>query len=177
MIIIALGSNLNGVWGTPRQALRRALDELERSGVHILAASNAYRTISYGMSARSVFVNAVAIAATVKPAPALIRIFKQIEALAGRRTEARRWRARPLDLDIVDYKGLVCNWNLCRPLAGKRVILPHAGAHERAFVLRPILDVVPAWHHPVFGATAAELLKRPKVRAAGAVIEDDGPLL
>ena len=46
---------------------------------------------------------------TSLPAPALLRRLKQIEREAGRRG-GRPWGARTLDLDILDYKGLMVNW-------------------------------------------------------------------
>lgn len=193
MIIIALGSNLPGVWGTPQQALRRSLDELIQYGIQIIETSRLYNTLPYGVAAQANFLNAVAIISTPIPAPALLRVFKEIEAQAGRRytntqvaarifrapvgpRPSQRWAPRPLDLDIVDYKGVVFNWKKGHPLVGCRVVLPHAGAHKRAFVLRPLSDVAPFWHHPVFGKTAVELLKQPTVRRAGAVLNEAGPL-
>jgi 2-amino-4-hydroxy-6-hydroxymethyldihydropteridine diphosphokinase len=100
---------------------------------------------------------------------------KRIEAQAGRRElkEAHRWIPRPLDLDIVSYKGVIHNWKMQKPLEGKRVVLPHARAHERAFVLQPLSEIAPFWHHPVFGLTAAELLKRPSVRQTGKILSAD----
>ncbi len=77
---------------------------------------------------------------------------------------------RPLDLDIVSYKGVIHNWKMQKPLEGKRVVLPHPRAHERAFVLQPIAEIAPFWHHPVFGLTAPELLKRPSVRQTGKIL-------
>ena len=83
---------------------------------------------------------------------------------------AHQWIPRPLDLDIVSYKGLIYNWKMNQPLEGGRVVLPHPRAHERAFVLRPLCEVAPFWHHPVFGLTAPELLKRPTVRQTGEIL-------
>jgi len=191
MIVIALGSNLPGVWGTPKQALHRALDELIHHGIQIIETSRLYNTRPYGVTAQANFLNAVAIISTPIPAPAVLRVFKEIEAKAGRRhintqlaprffqaptgrRASQRWSPRPLDIDIVDYKGVIFNWDMRRPLVGRRLILPHAEAHKRAFVLRPLCDIAPFWHHPVLGATAVELLKQPAVRRAGAILNDAG---
>jgi 2-amino-4-hydroxy-6-hydroxymethyldihydropteridine diphosphokinase len=57
-----------------------------------------------------------------------------------------------------------------KPVEGMRVILPHPRAHERAFVLQPLSDVAPFWHHPVFGLSASEFLKRPAVRQTGKIL-------
>jgi 2-amino-4-hydroxy-6-hydroxymethyldihydropteridine diphosphokinase len=175
MIILALGSNLDGVFGTPYQSISRALNELMASGIKIKDASRLYRTRAYGCYPQPDFLNAIATAHTPLPAHTLLEILKRIEAQAGRRElkEAHRWIPRPLDLDIVSYKGVVYNWKMKRPLEGKRVVLPHARAHERAFVLQPLSEIAPFWHHPVFGLTAAELLKRPGVRQTGKILSVD----
>jgi len=175
MIILALGSNLDGVFGTPYQSISRALNELTASGIKIKDASRLYRTRAYSPYPQPDFLNAIATAHTPLPAHTLLEILKRIEAQAGRRElkEARRWIPRPLDLDIVSYKGVVYNWKMRRPLEGKRVVLPHARAHERAFVLQPLSEIAPFWHHPIFGLTAAELLKRPGVRQTGKILSAD----
>jgi 2-amino-4-hydroxy-6-hydroxymethyldihydropteridine diphosphokinase len=175
MIVIALGSNLDGVFGTPRQSIARPLDELAASGIKISDASRFYRTRAHASHPPPDFVNAIATVHTPLPACALLEILKLIEAQAGRREAkgAPRWIPRPLDLDIVSYKGVIHNWKMWVPLEGKRVVLPHPRAHERAFVLQPLSEVAPFWHHPVFGLTAAQLLKRPIVRETGKVLSAD----
>jgi 2-amino-4-hydroxy-6-hydroxymethyldihydropteridine diphosphokinase len=70
----------------------------------------------------------------------------------------------------VSYKGTVRNWKGNWPKKGMRVTLPHPRAHERAFVLRPLADVAPFWHHPVSGLTPEQLLKWPKVRETGKIL-------
>ncbi len=172
MVIIALGSNVRGVFGTPYQSIGRALIELATLGIKIKSVSRLYRTRAHGPHPQPDFLNAVAAAYTPLPAHALLEILKRIEAQAGRREakEARRWMPRPLDLDIVSYKGMIYNWRMQKPLEGKRVVLPHPRAHERAFVLQPLSEVAPFWHHPVFGLTALQFLKRPAVRQTGKVL-------
>jgi 2-amino-4-hydroxy-6-hydroxymethyldihydropteridine diphosphokinase len=172
MIIIALGSNLNGVFGTPHQSICRAINQLAASGIEIKSASRLYRTRAHGRTPQPDFLNAIATAHTALPAHALLEILKRIEAQAGRceAKDSQQWIARPLDLDIVSYKDLVCNWKMQKPIEGKRVVLPHPRAHERAFVLQPLSDVAPFWHHPVFGLTASQFLQRPAVRQTGKIL-------
>ena len=57
---------------------------------------------------------------------------------------------RTLDLDLIDLHGMI--------RATPPPILPHPRAHLRAFVLRPILDVAPAWRHPTLRQNVATLL-------------------
>jgi 2-amino-4-hydroxy-6-hydroxymethyldihydropteridine diphosphokinase len=172
MIILALGSNLLGAFGTPMQSLCRALEELSASSVQIKDVSRLYRTRAQASRPQPDFLNAIVTAFTPLPADALLTILKRIEAQAGRHEPkaARRWVPRPLDIDIVCYKGIICNWRRKKPIDGKRVVLPHPRAHERAFVLRPLSEAAPFWHHPVFGLTASEILKNPQVRETGAIL-------
>jgi 2-amino-4-hydroxy-6-hydroxymethyldihydropteridine diphosphokinase len=177
MVIIALGSNQSGAWKTPRQTLLRAIDEMAASGIQILERSDGYFTRAQSRVPQPNYLNAVVMADTTMPANAILQVLKRIEARAGRAAAKRgeqpinQWKPRPLDLDIISYKGLICNWKMKRPLPGKGLVLPHARAHERAFVLRPLMQVCPHWHHPVFGLTAAALLRRPIVRDTGAVLD------
>ncbi|HEU0018069.1 MAG TPA: 2-amino-4-hydroxy-6-hydroxymethyldihydropteridine diphosphokinase, partial [Methyloceanibacter sp.] len=80
-----------------------------------------------------------------------------------------------LDLDIIDYKGLVVGRSkgasgvprdLVRPL-----VLPHPQLENRPFVLKPLLDVAPNWRHPVTKTSAKELWRRVKKRGQGSVLK------
>jgi 2-amino-4-hydroxy-6-hydroxymethyldihydropteridine diphosphokinase len=180
MIIIALGSNLSSKFGSPKSALQKAINALTAAGIRAIRTSKLYETEAHAYISQPNFVNAAITADTTLPAHTLLQVLKRIEAEAGRRKEKGGkmpyflWKPRPLDLDIVSYKGLICNWSGYRPCENKRVILPHPRAHERAFVLCPLTDVAPEWHHPVFGLTAGQLLKRPAVRATGRIVSSAG---
>ncbi len=179
VIIIALGSNLKGSWGTSHQTLQRALEELASSGIKIVQASGYYSTRAQGQGPQPNYLNAVIEVVSSLPADMLLKKLKRIEAQAGRTSAVRedqphrKWNPRPLDLDIICYKGIVCNWKMKWPVEGRRLILPHPRAHERAFVLRPLADIAPRWHHPIYGLTAAALLKRPRVRDTGLILGRD----
>ena len=99
---------------------------------------------------------------------------KRIERDSGRRG-GRPWGQRTLDIDIVDYKGLVRHWRDGRgdfARAGARpLVLPHPLAHERPFVLRPLMDIAPDWRHPALKVSAEELWRLATKRGQGAVIK------
>ena len=82
---------------------------------------------------------------------------------------------RTLDLDIIDYKGLIMNWSggaggmpreRVRPLS-----LPHPQLEARPFVLRPLLDVAPNWRHPVLKLSARDLWRRVPKHGQGSVLK------
>ncbi len=43
-------------------------------------------------------------------------------------------------------------------LSGRSLVLPHPRLNERAFVLRPLLAIVPDWRHPADGRTPEQML-------------------
>jgi len=173
-VLVGLGANCPGPWGKPTKTLRRALRELERAGVTVLAVSDLYETAAMGQPRQPPYVNAVALAAMSLPAPSLLRLLKQVEARAGRRG-GRPWGMRTLDLDILDYKGLIMNGAKARRGPPRRrrhaLILPHPQLDQRAFVLRPLLDVAPNWRHPVLKVSARELWQRVSKRGQGRVLK------
>jgi 2-amino-4-hydroxy-6-hydroxymethyldihydropteridine diphosphokinase len=176
MIVIALGSNLTGNFGSPQDALAKAVNEMEASGITILRTSKIYITQAHAYRRQPNFYNAIVTVTTPLPSEAILQVLEGIEALAGRRKQKIagqpffHWQPRPLDLDLVCYRATVRNWKGDRPKKLGRVILPHPRAHERAFVLEPLAEIAPFWHHPVSGLTATQLLKRPAVRQTGKIL-------
>lgn len=172
-VLVALGTNCSGPWGTPRQTLTRALAELALGGVAVRAVSSIYATAAIGQTRQPPYLNAVALVATAMPPAALLRLLKQIERGAGRRG-GRPWGTRTLDLDLVDYKGLVQNWRPGRagivPGGHRPLILPHPLMQERPFVLKPLLDVAPGWRHPVLRLSGRQLWERVAAKAQGRVL-------
>jgi 2-amino-4-hydroxy-6-hydroxymethyldihydropteridine diphosphokinase len=118
--------------------------------------------------------NAMALLDTRLPSEALLRVLKRIERRSGRRG-GRPWGPRTLDIDIIDYKGLIRHWRDGRPdfvRAGPRpLVLPHPLMQERPFVLKPLLDIVPDWRHPVLGVSAKSLWRKAASRRQGQVIK------
>ena len=59
---------------------------------------------------------------------------------------------RVCDIDIIDFNGLV--------IENKILNLPHPSMHKRNFVLFPLRDVSPNWHHPVTNKNIDFLTKK-----------------
>jgi 2-amino-4-hydroxy-6-hydroxymethyldihydropteridine diphosphokinase len=145
-IYIALGANL----GDRRANLIAALDALPPL-VHVQALSSLYESPPQLPAPPPAYLNAVAQVITdLQPEP-LLTYLKHIERDLGREL-AERWAPRPIDLDIVLYDNLV--------LATEALQIPHARLAERAFVLRPLLDIDPHLTHPATGERLDALLGR-----------------
>lgn len=138
MILIGLGSNVSGPWGEPRDTVLRALRELDSDGTRLVVASRLLETEPFGKLNQPSFVNAVARITTAMPPDALMLHLHDIERRAGRRRRMR-WGPRTLDLDLLDYHGLIRHG---------RLELPHPGIAERDFVLTPLVEIAPHWRHP-----------------------------
>jgi 2-amino-4-hydroxy-6-hydroxymethyldihydropteridine diphosphokinase len=151
-IFIGAGANLSHpIHGEPRQVLETAFAELGRRGVAVIRVSPWYRTAPVPASDQPWYVNAVAEVGTKLPADRLLALLHEVEQAFGRvRTVPNA--ARLIDLDLLDFRG--------ETAAGGpgRAILPHPRMAARAFVLRPLADLAPAWRHPVSGAPIQALL-------------------
>ncbi len=144
------------------------------AGTRILRQSGLYLTAGVGPGRPGVFVNAV-IAVECHCGPdALLRRLKMIERAAGPRS-SRRWGPRPLDLDILDYRGRIvgrrAHDRLNTAALRNRLFLPHPLMHERPFVLAPLDEIAPAWRHPVLKITARQLWTRLRDMRSGRVLK------
>jgi 2-amino-4-hydroxy-6-hydroxymethyldihydropteridine diphosphokinase len=156
MILIALGSNISGPWGTPHETLIHAVATLNRFPLRVVKVSTFLETEPFGNINQPNFVNAVAIVATALAPDCLIRKLHMIEHQAGRRRR-RRWGPRTLDLDILDYNGLV---RIPKVGAPKSLQLPHPAIAERSFVLQPLVEIAPVWKHPITHKTPLVMIQK-----------------
>lgn len=168
-LVLSLGANTAGSWGDPREALLRTHQWLLAHEFVIVKASSIFLTPPHtaaGMMPR--FYNQVLLARSGHAPTALLRLIKSAENEAGRSRQAR-WTARPLDIDILDMGGRICNWPASTAPTAP-LILPHPLMHKRGFVLVPLVEIAPWWHHPALDTTAGQLLHRqPRLRHGIAV--------
>jgi 2-amino-4-hydroxy-6-hydroxymethyldihydropteridine diphosphokinase len=129
--VIALGSNLED----PEAQVRRAFAEIAAlPDTWVAARSSLHRTTPVGYADQPDFINACALVETRLTPRALLDGLLAIERRHGRVREIPNG-PRTLDLDIVLYGGAEVD----EP--GLRI--PHPRAHERQFVIAPLLEVWP----------------------------------
>ena len=150
MILIGIGSNLAAPPAkTPRETAENALPALTAPHLQPIECSSWYESAPIPASDQPWFVNAVALIATELEPEKLLELMLGVEARFGR-VRGEHNAARTLDLDLLDYDGLIIDT--------PRLILPHPRLHERRFVLEPLCEIAPGWRHPVLGTGARELL-------------------
>ena len=132
---IAVGSNRpHGRYGRPPQVVEAAIARLDRD-FGLFDASPILLNRAQGGAGRD-FANTVALVESDLEPPRMLDALKRIEREFGRRP-GRRWGARVLDLDIVDWSG--GKW---RSLT---LCVPHSATGKRAFVIEPLAAIAPAW--------------------------------
>ena len=128
---VGIGSNLQD----PVRQVQDALSELDRMPqTRVVKRSSLYRTAAVGYAAQPDFINAVAQLETGLPAERLLAEAQDIEARHGRKRSFPN-APRTLDLDVLLF-GKV-------EMRTPQLEIPHPRMHERAFVLKPLLEIAP----------------------------------
>ena len=135
---IGLGANL----GKARATLQAAVDALSAlPSTRLVAVSPFYRTAPIDSSGPD-YINAVALLRTTLAPHDLLHFLQDIERVHGRERSFRN-APRTLDLDLLLYGD--------RTVSAPDLTVPHPRIHERAFVLHPLLDVLPSAVIPGLG--------------------------
>ena len=151
MIHLNIGSNLNSKFGTKFDNITIATKLLIESGIEINKISNFYETPSYPNQNFPKFLNIGILLNYNKDYYDLLEKINLIEKKIGR-LKTKKNDPRVVDIDIIDFKGIVENSN--------NLILPHPKTHLRNFVLYPILEIDPKWSHPIFRKNAQFLINK-----------------
>jgi 2-amino-4-hydroxy-6-hydroxymethyldihydropteridine diphosphokinase len=128
--VVSLGANV----GDPKANLDLAV-ALLREATDVIAVSSYLQTKPVGGPEQPDYQNAVAIIESELPAKDLLALLNGIETARGRTREIH-WGPRVIDLDLIQYGGLLVH--------DEKLTLPHPRAHERRFVLAPWFEIEPA---------------------------------
>lgn len=136
--VLSIGSNLGDRLGHLRAAVAGFAAEL-------VAVSPVYETAPWGVTDQDDFLNAVLVVDGGAGPWDWLRRGQELENASGR-VRTLRWGPRTLDVDVVTVAGVTSD--------DPALLLPHPGAHERATVLVPWLDVEPDAVLPGHGRVA-----------------------
>ena len=144
IVYLALGSNLGNRAANLKEAINSLPPQME-----VKAKSKVYETPPWGYAEQEKFFNQVVQVKTyVKPEP-LLKHLKRLEGALGRVASFPNG-PRLIDIDILFYDELV--------LESPAITIPHPYAHERGFVLLPMMDIAPDFVHPVKQKSVRDLI-------------------
>jgi 2-amino-4-hydroxy-6-hydroxymethyldihydropteridine diphosphokinase len=157
VILVALGANLPAPDGTTAlETVKAAVARVDAGPNRVVACSGWYSSPAWPPSDQPDYVNGVVRLETQFNPLELLYLLHQIEASSGRRRTVKN-AARILDIDLIDYHGEVSGG--VAEGGDNHPILPHPRAHQRAFVLLPLMEIAPEWHHPVSGRSVNDLIR------------------
>lgn len=128
-VIIGLGSNV----GDRVKNISLAVDELRRDqDMHVLQVSPLYETAPEGGPPQGDFVNGAVLVLTSLAASEILRRTLAVEASLGRVRNVKN-EPRTIDLDVLWIEG--------EHVSEEGLTVPHARLAQRAFALRPLVDL------------------------------------
>jgi 2-amino-4-hydroxy-6-hydroxymethyldihydropteridine diphosphokinase len=135
---LSLGSNI----GDKRRYLRVAVAAID----DVRAVSPVFETDPVGGVEQDSFLNVVVEVHTIRTPDQLLALCQELEAEAERVREIR-WGPRTLDVDVVWIDGYTSD--------DPELTVPHPRAHERNFVMVPLLCLDPDFEMPGYDPDAA----------------------
>lgn len=131
--VIGMGTNVGDRLATLEAAIWTLHDT---DGVEVADVSGIWETAPWGGVDQDAYLNAVVVVDTTLGPHDLLVDLQATEAAFGRdRDREVRWGPRTLDLDVLLYGDEVIDT--------PDLVVPHPRLEERAFVLVPLLEVLP----------------------------------
>lgn len=145
-VYLALGSNV----GTSDKQFDKAINLLEKHLTEIKQAPR-YSSKAVGFIDQPDFLNTVIEAKTELQPEELLAFTQTVEQEVGR-IRRFHWGPREIDIDIIFYDNLIIDQ--------LNLSIPHARFAEREFVLKPIVDLNPAFIDPISKKTIKQLYEQ-----------------
>lgn len=161
-IYLGLGSNIGDSLDTLKKAiisLSKAVDKIESSSV--------YKSSPMYLQKQADFYNLVVKGQTQLNPLELLAFTQSIESDYGRNRESEIKKGpRTLDIDILLYNDFF--------LDTPELKIPHPGILERAFVLKPLLELAPDLEHPIIRKKLKDFLEA--VSTQGIYLHSTSPI-
>lgn len=146
-VIISIGSNM----GNRFFYLWKAKELLQEKLNTDIRTSPIYETDAWGKTNEPKYFNAVLSFSTDSEPMEILTICQNIENELGRK-RMEKWGKRTIDLDIIFIDEI--------QLESPKLTIPHPFFDQRAFVLKPLLDLHPERIHPKLGEPLIEYLQK-----------------
>jgi 2-amino-4-hydroxy-6-hydroxymethyldihydropteridine diphosphokinase len=123
--------------------------------IEIDGLSWVYRTEPLEYERQPDFWNMAVTGTTERTPEALLEAIHGIEARLGRE-RSFRYAPRTLDIDLLLFDDII--------VSTPTLTVPHARMLDRAFVIRPLLDIAPDLTHPITGRALADHVEHARGR-------------
>ena len=159
IVYLGLGSNLRQPsYRNAVKVIESSKKKLYKSGLRVTKSSNYWLTYPIPFSNIPKFINCVVqciiVAKKANNPISLLAYLKNLEIELGRKKKSKNI-SRVIDIDILDFKGVILN---------ERLILPHPRMHSRKFVLKPMKKIAPNWKHPKYNKKIDFLINKIKTK-------------
>jgi 2-amino-4-hydroxy-6-hydroxymethyldihydropteridine diphosphokinase len=145
-LVLSLGSNL----GNRYAYLLRAIQKIEKYFNSKPVVAHFYETPPWGNENQSRFINTAIYLHTDITINQCLKKVQAIEKEMGR-LKTEKWGPRIIDIDILFYEYDVLETDI--------ITVPHQHLHQRAFVLKPLQDILPNFIHPLKNKTIIQLIE------------------
>lgn len=147
-IFLNIGSNL----GDRRRNLSRAVAAIEKEFGYF-ELSHSVESTPWGFDSPNNFLNiGMMIVSSLPPHEILLKLQDIEKAISpdSHRTPDGSYADRLIDIDIIAIDDMVID--------SPELKVPHPEMAKRRFVLEPLAELAPFWHHPTLHKTPGELL-------------------
>ena len=146
-IILGFGSNV----GNRKLNIINSLKILSNSDDFLfIAVSKLYKTEPWGYKSQRDFLNCAAVFLYRNKPRKLLNTLKKTEKALGRQHN-KKWQPREIDVDILFFGNIIINYNNLK--------IPHPFIHVRNFVLKPLMDLMPDYSHPLLNKKISTLYR------------------
>ncbi len=150
--IISIGANMCNPDGlSPLETCKKAIQILKKKEISLIIKSDWYLTDPMPISLQPKYVNCALYCKSYHTSYEILKILHEVESYLGR-IRILKNMARCIDLDLIDYDQRIRKSSF--------LVLPHPRMHLRKFVLLPLRDIKPRWHHPKYKKNISYYLKK-----------------
>ena len=145
-VTLGIGSNI----GDKKLNIANCVAMIHENVATVVKTSRIYESPSWGFDGDAFYNCAILVHTHLSAIEILDRILELEINLGRNRSQNLGYESRNIDIDIIAFNEDV--------IATDRLSIPHPQMQNRFFVLLPMQDVQPEWHHPKLHKTITELI-------------------